>query len=1855
MKSVLTQPLAILVPAIILSMFASPCRANEQTRADFFDVVGKSPAEVVAIIPVYSNPEFMDMDVTLGGFVGLPMTSEHRKEFMTCLRASLETDPNHKRFIRGCLLDLLEEDRAFADALVIERARPRTGGNAVTEREIALLWKLGKQEEAARLADGMTSYRDPNAWLSLTRVDLASNHPEEAMRLLAFLEQRPKFPGTLRFELATQHLEIARRSGRTKELFAGSPTPVVRAIWHWALGHPQDALDAALAAGPEPSADDILALSLALGTNSPAGAYAKAALSKPGLSKDARRVLLELFQNPGERFAVWLDMPEGHGETTNLLGLRPSSNELEKIPQASLRVMAIVKAHPGDANLKLFAASPDFSRPDEAKQLLREAAQAVRETPNANAPFSPDPATRALEQLVKTSTPAELDRMLKESPDFAKLSPEAQLCYLMTCDLDQEVVKTMARCHFDQPATGYIGMKLLGYFGRRAYSRQIPPEVIATLLERLPELALGSGVESSLPFTQEIRGALTFLSTQPVSEQAMADAIRHLLTAAGERKPALRQTIINELPEAVRSLPGLDLPPPGKPRPLADVSRPPAVLQGMSIFSPPDITVIGHTGYSQHHMLPYMPGPSRFSQNPAMVAQFAFSPWTQNYRGATCQQGEDPAILAKLRGLFTDDPSRTLVYDLLVAMGALPCPDAKVKNVAERRIADISHPLPVDPAAGMYLFLQKLAKGEPADRAATVLEGYDRYLLPVRQRVFFPVSGSSRFKPADLDILRERLGFPKNSAVNATRAEPSKPISAYDRLQFFKEAGKLDSPEAISIARDVLFNFVDSKWPETSPEENIAIRTLVTTGKFPAFLKDLKTRMEGAGKSELEIQRALYRVHLYRIVHSKGEIFPFAKRIFELDPTDTAAAVDVLAAAAAESDRPLALKAMGTLCRKSPFALARAIAPVKQQVWDGEKPKPGVLSLFPGSEARVVAELMLGCPFKPDDSTAYRTDASVSELLPLYLYFAENDIASLSRILRWANAFSPDNGRDLTEIAEYLVARKRTSEAVTLLADAYFSPPAQPAMGDLQFAPKPAKGDWEPSSLNVYELRRLEILKPLAEAVSHYSATPETAKARVMILLAADPTPTAWDRIIPPFLAASPAGVRTKLKNQLQALIQYNMPEADALNHRLALENQAADKTPPTLVMLQSRICLAAESGESGSIATDWAAADGLLAAAKPDQRTRFISAIAWQMAIIAADPEWKEFLKEARATADFARSWLHESPGKITMKQVAPQRLQDLAEIVLPHRELEDDSESYRIRELFYWVATSESPDLGVLQKFRPWIESGAERRNHLQAPAQLQYLDLLAGDPTAASPQVDAVFTGESWQVSWSLAGCRNFRSGNPFVRKFPFMDGLFDLEILAGTHGDRLTTVHTIPGAAATGRVAVNLPPGSRFISLLARKHDGGIVRWASPQEIGAPVTREAVALPPALERLHSSGPFLLDDAVRLAPAANSTIELAVLPWLVDTPAPQLSGWIQGASVTRLFLSFRTAAGVEIEAKPLQLNTPDPCGIPIWERFSTPSDLIVPPAAETVVLVVKTNRYDATDRFLLSGVYLAKAASAPALPPGLTVRGRAPGMTGFLVMDRKANRFGTASAQGIGVFDLTSAEFTGWIPIGESTERTEVEWLDLAGDRIVFATGNGDLHALSLAHRKVRKIGRIDDFDDFRDRRQMLSLSPDGQFLAWGGIMAGLHVIRIGDAENPAERLIETGQIHSIDFDEESRNLIARDGVNNIFTLPLADWNTATAKVTRAPLRRDTENPSRFFTSGDSRVTDVRHDIMIGTDYNRTLADVRVIQRYVTFPQGILAQDREGVPFFVDHYGRILRIDVDQLNGYEPKSTR
>ncbi len=1356
---------------------------------------------------------------------------------------------------------------------------------------------------------------------------------------------------------------------------------------------------------------------------------------------------------------------------------------------------------------------------------------------------------------------------------------------------------------------------------------------------------------------------IDFLASEALPEQRLVETVNRLVATAAKRSPEAHRSVLSTLPETIWTLRGLEFS-----RPEITPMRQPDIplwWSCLAIFAPAN-PVCGEcwsgSGPPLMHLVAMNRMPFTPSQMPGVFALLN-SPWEQNIAASLDRYPSDPqakaALAAKLRPLFDDTHPRATIYDLLVATGALPCPDPDIKALAERRLAVLTATPQTDPALAIYLFLQRLDHHEPLDQALAALQGLPTLSPSACKRLGLSANYAMerlRQIPGGFEAFMKQLGFIEPAKPQEPKAP--EPLSPYDRFQLYAEAGTMDSPESIALAREVLFKFVDSKRPKPEPEQNLAITTLVQTGKFAAFLADLKSRMAIAGSSELDVQRALYSVHLYTIIHSHGETLPYAKRIFELDPTDATAAREVLGAATREEDRLLVLKCLETLCRQSRPLFCGAL---------GYDRSRGPLHLFTGPQARELAQALLQMP--PLAKPSIMSDGNnTSSLLPLYQHMLEHDPDSLKPLMHWAGALSITNTRELLQLAETFKSLQRLQDGVEILAEALFTPPPAAADEPLRF-PQPVLAVLPDSGvLCLSELTRGGWLKPLLETSAAFPQSPATDGVRLMIGLAADPQAATWDRLVPAFLTKQPLASRADTRLQLELVIG-TLPDAAALRLHLANETQTPATAPATLNSIAARLRLAAEAADNTPLAPLWDAANDLLAKAAEQDQLRFLAEAAAPVGKLAEDAVWTDFLTIIHDHEGFADAWLkggHQKP----FSTLPPQRQHDLAAVILSNLK-PDDQGRHDLTDIFESLVAADPPDVDLLRKIRPWLENtGRQGEPALRLTPKIQLLDLLCGDPSAVSPTVFASSEEKpSWRIEWSLAGYKGNRTGFPFGRCFPFLDGRFDLDILAGPEPDRLERVATIGKANCTGKLSMEMPDGVRYVSLLATQHNGGIVRWAHPVALeesrdSTPVKLVPLALgqPGAsveTRTIPAGGPFFLEDAISLSTKDDVTVELARLPW-TEGPVPVVAGWIlidsgEGA----LKLSYRTAENIEIGATGFETNNSELVRMPLWQHFKTQGKVMPPAETASISLVFQPSSNKTLRSFRVSDVRVVPPISVPP-PAGFIPLGRIRGALELVAVDPASNRFAAASANhGVGVFDLTSKQFSGWIPLVRTgRDRPDsIIWMGLTGDRIVVVARSGEVYLVVVSKPTAKAICKVEPMRLLYDQfESSVKLSPDGNFLAWAGVMAGIHLARLGEQGITAERVLETRQIRSLQFKVNPNTLEAAANETR-YLLPLDDWEKAALQTTRDETMMGQQERPRRYVFGpnaivvDHRVVDARYQVSfdISTGDGRSV-EMHPPSRMVYLPPGLLALDQEGKPFHISAFGQIHRIETNQLKGYQ-----
>lgn len=175
----------------------APSFGAEAAKADVFDVIGMSPAEVVVALTerLYSE----DAQQLSYGIIGLPISAGHLEEFIASLRTAITPARHGYLSARSCLLNLLEEDGRCDEALAVLKSGPhRTLDDGI--QEVRLLWQTGKENAAGELAAQLVEARNgERLWHSPVWIDLIHNDIDHARRFLTFLGDRDTIPAQLRY------------------------------------------------------------------------------------------------------------------------------------------------------------------------------------------------------------------------------------------------------------------------------------------------------------------------------------------------------------------------------------------------------------------------------------------------------------------------------------------------------------------------------------------------------------------------------------------------------------------------------------------------------------------------------------------------------------------------------------------------------------------------------------------------------------------------------------------------------------------------------------------------------------------------------------------------------------------------------------------------------------------------------------------------------------------------------------------------------------------------------------------------------------------------------------------------------------------------------------------------------------------------------------------------------------------------------------------------------------------------------------------------------------------------------------------------------------------------------------------------------------------------------------------------------------------------------------------------------------------------------------------------------------------------------------------------------------------------
>ncbi|MCU0781989.1 MAG: hypothetical protein MUF04_12935, partial [Akkermansiaceae bacterium] len=815
------------------------------------------------------------------------------------------------------------------------------------------------------------------------------------------------------------------------------------------------------------------------------------------------------------------------------------------------------------------------------------------------------------------------------------------------------------------------------------------------------------------------------------------------------------------------------------------------------------------------------------------------------------------------------------------------------------------------------------------------------------------------------------------------------------------------------------------------------------------------------------------------------------------------------------------------------------------------------LNMLRGTQVTALANALLAAPLaKPRTNARWpRADEPGQSWDRLFRLLLEHAPERLPEVLRWSGAVNLARPGELARIAAEMAKQGAAKEAGQLLAEAFFPPP--PAADGPAFPPLVTDRLLGYESLPLSSLADAGLLGPLAEAAASAVPSRATAGTRVAVLLLADPREETWQRVAMPYLDGLEARDREQAMTALRGLLARR-PEARDLYARLGQPRSAVSVASETLYTLPSKLA-AAENPED--IATLWKRAVELLES-KPERAMarRFLSSVAGRLTTAADDRVWREFLEHARRQSGFDRS----ECGMVSYIRLVTVPRQRRVVLLEWFAAMEPGRDTLRRTQegWFDQLLAEQPPDhatLDFLHERMDWRPSGRH-----DAPAALVAYDLVKRRPEGASPAVVALLGADgACRVAWTLA--RRMPAADADPAALDFLDGAFDLEILAGGHPERLALVARVERAPAVGERVLRLPEeDARFVAVVARQRDGELVRLSAVERVADLRSGTPLALAPvgtdgsglAVKSTPAGGPFGTDEVMSVTIPPGAKVEL--YRWPKPGPTlPWIAGWIMTSGphcglVLAASHGARQTPGERAEELKIAAGS-----FRNWRRVSSAWNREAPRTV-TALALVASNHGDTPVVASLAGFVERPVQTVPQTtglpvrpPPGAVRVGTLPGSVGDIGWDAADHSWAVISYDSLGVFEPDSGTFPGWKPLrgfGGDLFGQRDRWFAKTGKRIVCLTKDGAFHSYDLESETFADLGRLEGFDAevFQITGWPVAprLSPDGTLLATPGLRAGLRLTRIGPKMLQESRLLETGRILRIRFDAERGSLVACD---------------------------------------------------------------------------------------------------------------
>ena len=1851
---------------VTLTLAAVPASYGEAPNS-VFTALGIEPAKFARMWidgQERSQPSFIsgqfDSDPDPFAMAVLPTTPTERQQVLDTMMA----EPRHLSATQHLFITLLLEgwgrtDDALnwlerqgaptVDPYHLVRLRYRTGNL----EGAAAAWVAAQDPDRPEEYGFQVQYRRSAA---LVRPFVALDQFPELAKFLEWLQPRCQST-SLRGDILKLRLNVAYAKDKTAGLLdqLQRESPVLRQAADWLLTHDPSKLPQAMS--DMPPGDILLFHQVAREVPAVTAAIRKLVADGRGSAGEHTDLFLQLFESFSLAEKGLLEEWMTHDETclrvlTANLGrlMTPGISNLPKAPLA-----ALAERHPDHPAINLVAGMAlfDDSHPASvttegttapSNKFLQRAmlAPLLVDTTGEFSSFKPfipqtpvDIVGRALTALTETVEPRSLLAGLTDHAGFGDLPARERARYLAIAKLDIPFIEALLTLDWSDPANDRCGDWLGRYF--KSITERKPPA--GALWERMvaamPAMLAGSKDKSESRIERDIISLRYLLSKiDPAATtfttvlaglsgrlDGSARAMVERVAVTGRNEPRVKRTEWTRNPQQAHP------------------------LGSLAWFTPASLMRWVDVGLSREAIHACL-SRNRDPRSQMAVMGLRFPVLASREFHPFPMQPQDLECLWKLRRLLPDDSPHAVACDLAIALKQLPPPADDLAAIAQRHAdAVMKNPQELD-----FILLKAFTTMQPGQQpdwsgmAALATAPAVVRMQAAAAMTPFTARDSHLPRLGDLKIqLQQGILMQQDSPPDRKEED-----AAYDNLKRLEQLGKQAEPEARELARKVLRAFVARGARNTTPTENIAIANLVKTGGFDPFLKEIAAQCLAQPGGELASAKAMHALHQYAIVHSHGEAAAFAKQVLELDPDDVPAASDCASAALTAHDPAGLMAALPALRKGDPPQFLAVLASEQ------------ALSILTKDAVPRLLEILAMSPSPGPENAehgGYRmSDIPQQRLEALHQFFdqAGQEVGARFRSLILATGWLHP-GAIIPALVKGLSLPERRQEAVDLLVSVIKgeSQP-QPAAPSLRFQDAVKQPfQWSSKQHATFNSAvSAKICKELLEQLQA-SALEIPSDMRALLSYAATPTPEVFSAELLPMLVSLARIDRNQAAQYLDTMLKQ-VPGAEE-RHRL-LEDAVAAANPhpadPAELVKRANRCVA--PGDLAKLRDLWRQLQVLL----PGELIRkewTLSPMIEPMARVADDPLWSEYSAELLATIPQSKNLIYLTRHLPSLARPSlMRRLSPVLRALATACSGKMDNRESIIRSIVLaaWLL-DDSATLDLLdQQFRLL----PAKQFSPQIGALLMDLRLRAGDPEAALPMLWARPGPDGqWTIQWSMAGVLTDRgSGRTCLGVDPkALDGVFDLTILAGPDANRFKQLTTITAAKGSGTLDLTLPENTTTLSLTATNPATKAVLHAPPLALSAAKPPAFVMAPPPtaadLEVRKLASPWGQAEAVvGIGLSPGRVTEITSLPWQPGQTL-ELRAWVLSSGRTRLIVQ-----PLDDDGKPLAaIGVGGFGGYELLPRWQWLHFTLSPPHAATAAKLVLAATCDATQgpQETLPAIWLTDCRLATAVenppPAGAERVGRIPGDISAMSCDPAGERIAAGLRDGrVIVLDIKTARHKDFNPC----PATSIHFIGIGGQRVIAVDTSGMVHSMNLDSGQTTKLGRL-DIPMMDGYSPTLALSPDGQWLAWTGMMVDVLVARLGIERIEPPLSLPVGQSPEFMMDVGGGAILA-SGSSQHFRVPLAELPTLDpgklAALTEAPLPKSAvrvnfrDNPYWLDPLHALRITGHVGESIFSAE-RRTLA--------LPAPTSSLTVTPQGIAFYATPQGLIYRLDPTAVNGYTP----